>query len=204
MVLKRSKLQREDIPLPSFRREAKSSLPADFQQQFDDNLSSESRHRKNLFIQVARWMNANENAIDDGLWIHRYTKCYSRKAISPLPLSSPFSSIQRIESSTWKRMDRVQGGQLRRAIQAWSGIIVVALEPIAVVYISYQKQRIFLRGVSSASRLIVASTSYRSREIDVDVLNDSLEKEREREEKGRGRREIDWKLCEECIFLLIF
>lgn len=51
MVLKRSKLQREDIPLPSFRREAKSSLPADFQQQFDDNLSSESRHRKNLFIQ---------------------------------------------------------------------------------------------------------------------------------------------------------
>lgn len=132
-------------------------------------------------------MNANENAIDDGLWIHRYTKCYSRKAISPLPLSSPFSSIQRIESSTWKRMDRVQGGQLRRAIQAWSGIIVVALEPIAVVYISYQKQRIFLRGVSSASRLIVASTSYRSREIDVDVLNDSLEKERERRKRKRKK-----------------
>lgn len=132
-------------------------------------------------------MNANENAIDDGLWIHRYTKCYSRKAISPLPLSSPFSSIQRIESSTWKRMDRVQGGQLRRAIQAWSGIIVVALEPIAVVYISYQKQRIFLRGVSSASRVIVASTSYRSREIDVDVLNDSLEKERERRKRKRKK-----------------
>lgn len=48
----------------------------------------------------------------------------------------------------------------------------------------------------SASRLIVASTSYRSPEIDVDVLNDSLEKERKREgekkkKKGKEKREIE-------------
>ena len=88
----------EDIPLPLL--EAKSSLPADFQQRFDDNLSSESRHRKNLFIQSSPGNECKRKCYPTtDLWIHRYTKRYSRKAISPLPLSSPFSSIQHLKTN---------------------------------------------------------------------------------------------------------
>lgn len=98
MVLKRSKLQPGDIPLPLL--EAKSSLSADFQQRFDDNLSSESRHRKNLFIQSSPGNECKRKCYPTtDLWIHRYTKRYSRKAISPLPLSSPFSSIQHLKTN---------------------------------------------------------------------------------------------------------
>lgn len=161
MILKRSKLQPEDIPLPLL--EAKSSLPADFQQRFDDNLSSESRHRKNLFIQSSPGNECKGKCYPTtDLWIHRYTKIVIREKQSHPFLYHHPSRL----SSTWKRMDRVQGGQLRQAIEAWSGIIVVALEPIAVVYISYQKQRIFPRGVNSIHRSPLPGLSSLRRRID--------------------------------------
>lgn len=170
-----------------------------FNNKFDDNLSRNRDTGRIIYSKWAgEWMRTKmlfDGTVCGFITIHKTLLEKSNLTAFPHHFI-PFSSIQQVGPALGN--ERVEGGQdgrLRRAIQAWSGIIVIALETTAVVYISYQRQRIFpwgeLHPPFSASRLIVASTSYRSPEIDVDVLSDSLWRERKggRERKEKERKE---------------
>lgn len=166
MILKRSKLQPEDISLPSPPLSTKRSeiFPS-------GRFSTTVRRQPLLGIETSEefiyskwsreWMQT-KMLFDGGSWIHRYTKRYSRKAISPF-LLHPSRLSNRVESSTWKWIGwptKTSDSKLDREL------LVVALEPIAVVYISYQKQRIFPPGVNSIHRSSLRSLSSLRRRID--------------------------------------
>lgn len=107
MILKRSKLQPGDIPPPL--SEAKSSLPADIQQQVRRQPLPESKHRKNYLFKVGRGMNANENVIRrHSLWIHHDTQNVTREKQSHrLPPSFYTLLVYPAGgASTWKRTGR--------------------------------------------------------------------------------------------------
>lgn len=95
MILKRSKLQPGDIPPPL--SEAKSSLPADIQQQVRRQPLPESEE---LFIQSGPGNECERKCYSTAQFVDssRYTKRYSRKAISP---PSPIILYPSRLSSRW-------------------------------------------------------------------------------------------------------